>query len=62
MLCYQFDIGAAKELCATEPFVDNGGKRILIAGRTRLALDLFGCHIRHCADDDILGLLATRAL
>src|SRR5262249_31620426 len=40
-----------KRRCATEPLVDDDAQRVLVAGRRRLAMKLFGGHIGGCTDN-----------
>ena len=43
-----------------QPFVDNDRQRILVAGWTRFAIDLFRGHIDSCAGNRVgIGCLCT---
>jgi hypothetical protein len=61
MLGTQFDERAVKGSVSAQPFVDHYAERILVAGRARLALDLFGRHVGDCAHY-VLGALVAQAL
>ncbi len=54
-------VGALKGTLSAEPFVRNDAKRILIASRAWMGLDLLWCHICNGASD-VLRILVLRAL
>jgi len=54
-------VRALKGTVSAEPFVDHNAQGVLIAARTRLALDLFGRHVGD-GTDDLLGALNCAGL
>src|SRR5579863_2882804 len=57
------DLGgsAGKGALAAEPLVDDDAQRVLVAGRARLAHDLFGGHVRD-GPGPLLGIQGTAAV
>jgi hypothetical protein len=56
MLHGNFGDGAMERATPTEPFVDRDAQGILVAGRSRFALDLFRSHIGEGAGHDLCPL------
>ncbi len=62
MLHGNFDRRSLERALPHNPFIDHDSKRVLITGRTWLALDLFRGHVRQRAADALLEVDGMRTV